>query len=65
MFGYRVEIDKNGFAIPLEKPAYICEITSEEGQVLYQFSYRIAGTILEEGTGEKLEWGEARCCKYC
>ena len=51
-----------GFAILPEKPTYVCEITSEEGQILYQFSYRIAGNILEEGTGAKLEWGEARCC---
>ena len=51
-----------GFAIPPEKPTYVCEITSEEGQILYQFSYRIAGNILEEGTCEKFAWGEARCC---
>ena len=51
-----------GFAILPEKPTYVCEITSEEGQILYQFSYRIAGNILEEGTGEKFAWGEARCC---
>ena len=52
----------NGFAIPSEKPTYVGEFTKENGCHLYQFSYRIAGSILEEGTGEKLEWGEARCC---
>ena len=50
------------FDIPVEKPTYVCEIDSEEGQILYQFSYRIAGNILEEGPHQKLEWGEARCC---
>ena len=51
-----------GFDIPSEKPTYVGEFTKENGWHLYQFSYRIAGNILEEGTGEKLEWGEARCC---
>lgn len=53
-----------GFHIPVEKPTYVCEIVSEEGQILYQFSYRMAGNILKEkeGAKEKLEWGEARCC---
>ena len=51
-----------GFDIPSEKPTYVCEIISEEGQLLYQFSYRIAGNILKEGTDQKFDWGEARCC---
>ena len=47
-----------------EKPTYVCEISSEEGQILYQFSYRIAGNIIKEKEGfiEEPEWGEARCC---
>ena len=52
------------FEIPVEKPTYVCEITSEEEKLLYQFSYRMAGNILKEkfDTQEELEWGEARCC---
>lgn len=52
------------FEIPPEKPTYVCEITSEEGKILYQFSYRMVGNILKESIDiqEKLEWGEARCC---
>ena len=52
------------FEIPTEKPTYVCEITSEEEKILYQFSYRMAGNILEEKNDaqEKSEWGEARCC---
>ena len=52
------------FEIPPEKPTYVCEITSEEGKILYQFSYRMVGNILKESIDiqEKLEWGEARSC---
>ena len=52
------------FEIPPEKPTYVCEITSKKGQLLYQFSYRMTGNILQEkaDTQEELEWGEARCC---
>ena len=52
------------FEILPEKPTYVCEITSDEGKILYQFSYRIAGKIMTEkaDTQEKFEWGEVRCC---
>lgn len=30
------------FGVLPEKPTYVCEIASEEGQILYQFSYRMA-----------------------
>ena len=52
------------FEIPPEKPTYVCEITSEDEKLLYQFSYRIAGKKMMEkdDTQEKLEWGEVRCC---
>ena len=54
----------NDFGILLEKPTYVCEITSDEGEILYQFSYRIAGNILKEKEDAALapEWGEVRCC---
>ncbi len=52
------------FEIPVEKPTYVCEIISDEGIILYQFSYRMTGNILTEKSDgqDKLEWGEARCC---
>lgn len=52
------------FGVLPEKPTYVCEIASEEGQILYQFSYRMAGNILEEKEESAVEpeWGEARCC---
>ena len=54
----------NDFGILPEKPTYVCEITSEEGQILYQFSYRIAGNILKEKEDavSNSEWEDARCC---
>ena len=53
------------FGIAPEKATYVCEIITEEHKVLYQFSYRMVGNILEEkdrGT-EKFEWGEV-CCGH-
>lgn len=46
-----------------EKATYVREISSEEKQIMYQFSYRIAGNILEDQmAGENAPiWGEARC----
>ena len=40
------------FEIPPEKPTYVCEITSKKDQLLYQFSYRMAGNILQEKADE-------------
>ena len=53
------------FGIAPEKATYVCEIITEEHKVLYQFSYRMAGNILnerEQGT-EKFGWGEV-CCGH-
>lgn len=46
-----------------EKATYVCEILTEEHKVLYQFSYRIAGNILKERSGDLKDygWGEAYC----
>ena len=51
------------FRIAPEKATYVCEIFTEGEQSLYQFSYRIAGNILQERCDEKQEpgWGEAYC----
>ena len=53
------------FGIAPEKATYVCEIITEEHKVLYQFSYRMAGNILNEEnrSTEKFGWGEA-CCGH-
>ena len=43
--------------IPAEKATYVSELYTDEDGVHYQFSYRIAGRILEQG-----EEGMGRCC---
>ena len=47
-----------------EKATYVCEIMPKEGGHLYQFSYRIAGRMLNEDTAKSTiaDWGEVRCC---
>lgn len=53
------------FGITPEKATYVCEIITEEHKVLYQFSYRMVGNILEEKDGDtkKFGWGEV-CCGH-
>ena len=36
------------YGIPPEKATYVCELYTDEEGVHYQFSYRIAGHLLEE-----------------
>lgn len=50
--------------IASEKATYVCEIMPKDGGHLYQFSYRIAGRILNEDAAESTvsDWGEVRCC---
>ena len=53
------------FGILPEKATYVCCLTENNNKLLYQFSYRMAGNILEErerGT-EKFGWGEV-CCGH-
>ena len=47
-----------------EKATYVCGINLEKDTILYQFSYRIAGEILNEDEAmvERQNWGECRCC---
>ena len=47
-----------------EKTTYVCEIMPKECGHLYQFSYRLAGRILDKDTEKSMvaEWGEVRCC---
>lgn len=48
--------------IPPEKATYVCEIFPDGDGFCYQFSYRLAGRILEKGENTAQTWGEARCC---
>ena len=47
-----------------DKATYVCEIIPKNDGHLYQFSYRIAGRILNEDDANSAtaEWGEIRCC---
>ena len=50
--------------ISADKATYVCEIIPKDHRHLYQFSYRIAGNILNEDAANstKEDWGEVRCC---
>ena len=50
--------------IDADKATYVCEIIPKDDGHLYQFSYRIAGRILNDATvnGVVEDWGEVRCC---
>ena len=42
-----------------EKVTYVCELYTDDAGIHYQFSYRIAGTIIET---ENVSSDEVRCC---
>lgn len=49
--------------IPPEKATYVGELFADEAGIHYQFSYRIAGTILEgANSNDSLNGEEGRCC---
>lgn len=50
--------------IPLEKATYVCAMMPDGEGHLYQFSYRIAGNIVNEKALDAVpqSWGEVRCC---
>ena len=52
------------FGIAPQKATYVCEMTTEDYWILYQFSYRMVGNILKERDGKALNLGkvEVRCC---
>lgn len=54
----------NEFGIRAEQATYVCWIMPEGEYHLYQFSYRIAGQILNEAEAKSTveDWGEVRCC---
>lgn len=54
----------NELKIDPDKATYVCEIIPKDNGHLYQFSYRIAGRILNEDDANSAtaEWGEIRCC---
>ena len=43
------------FSIPPEKATYVCCLNAETKKPLYQFSYRIAGNILEDNASAIVE----------
>lgn len=51
------------FDIPLEKATYVCSITEENNEVLYEISYRIAGNILKEKVCDINDSGQGEA--YC
>ena len=50
--------------IPPEKATYVCELYSDSKGSCYQFSYRIAGTIIDgnERVSARKSWGDVCCC---
>lgn len=54
----------NELNIAPDKATYVCEIIPKDDGNLYQFSYRIAGRILNEDASNSAteEWGEVWCC---
>lgn len=50
--------------IPPEKATYVCELYSDSKGSCYQFSYRIAGTIIDgnERVSARKSWGAVCCC---
>ena len=54
----------NELKIAADKATYVYEILSKDDGHLYQFSYRIAGRILNEDAANSAveDWGEVRCC---
>lgn len=49
--------------IPPEKATYVCEITESDKGLLYQFSYRISGNIIDKNETMKTTqfWGDVLC----
>ena len=50
----------NELDIPPEKATYVCELYTDDRGIHYQFSYRIAGTIVDAPSIEYVE--EGHCC---
>lgn len=50
----------NELNIPLEKATYVCELYMDDRGMIYQFSYRIAGTIIDAPSIVNVEKGH--CC---
>ena len=49
--------------IPPEKATYVCELYPVHGGHCYQYSYRIAGTILAKSASPMVQsWGMGLCC---
>lgn len=57
----------DGLEIPPEKATYVCEICPDGDGFLYQFSYRVAGNILNESAAAAApqSWGDGRWGRCC
>lgn len=52
----------DALAIPPEKATYVCELYPDRDGFRYQFSYRIAGTIIREPEQPQFhDWGCGNC----
>lgn len=45
-----------------EKATYVGELFTDDTGIHYQFSYRIAGTIIDASITDDENWDEGRCC---
>lgn len=53
----------DGLGIPPEKATYVGELFTDDKGIHYQFSYRIAGKIIETPDADDAEtWIDGRCC---
>ena len=52
------------FGIVPQKATYVCRMDIEEHEILYQFSYRVAGNIIKNrdgGGANDFDWGSGYC----
>ena len=52
------------FGIAPQKATYVCRMDIEEHEILYQFSYRVAGNIIKNrdgGGANDFDWGSGYC----
>lgn len=53
----------DSLGIPPEKATYVCQLYGDGAGQFYQFSYRVAGDILNEGQAKPItaDWGGGQC----
>ena len=50
-----------GLGVLPEKPTYVCTLDTNDAGILYQFSYRVAGTITKAMLNDRTADGETGC----